>query len=133
MATDLVSLVNGVGNTGKAHAPTSGGTAPAGAAPVTKSNDEVDGAVRTMQKLMMDLGSQLSQTDVAKAALAKLQQTAPNTQVTVDYIQGLARQFGKTAAAGLGKSPVDGVWGKNTREVLLQIKTLVNALGFQDA
>lgn len=94
----------------------------------TISNNETDGAIRTMQKLMMDLGSQLSQSVQAQAIV----KNNPNTKLSPEQIQAMARQFSNTAAGGLGKSPIDGVWGKNTHDALILINQLVQALGIKD-
>jgi hypothetical protein len=134
-ATDAASWVlgpGGDGGHGKAHATPSVNHVPTGGSEAVPVSKDADDAVRTMQKLMIDLGSQLSQPAAAQMALTKLKKEFPNIQVTAEYIQGMARKFSNTAAAGLGKSPIDGVWGQNTRNVLIIIKNFINTLGIKD-
>ena len=111
---------------GKAHVSTESGN---GAAVSSAPNKDVENAVRTMQKLMQDLGSQLSQKEVATNLLASLK----NPSITVQYIIDMGKKFSATAAAGLGKAPTDGVWGGNTKTSLQFIQKFVQDLGFRFA
>ncbi|MCK9567747.1 hypothetical protein M0R72_02205 [Candidatus Pacearchaeota archaeon] len=133
MATDLVSLVNSVGNTGKAHATIGGG---GDAVAKGGAKTEADDSVRMMQKLMMDLGSQLSQTDVAQGIVDRINSENPEALKSIQnptkYIVGMGKKFSATAAAGLGKSPVDGVWGKNTKGALSIINSFAQTIGIND-
>jgi hypothetical protein len=108
--------------TGKAHS-SSDNTAPS-------SNQDlvITDTVRTMQKLMADLGAQLSGAVNAKS----VKNTFHDSSLTVNEIQGLAVRFSNTAAAGLGRASADGIWGSKTRRELLAIKELVSKLRIKD-
>ena len=91
-------------------------------------SDATKNAVRTMQQLMGKLNTDMQTGNAAESALERIKAanggTAPEAFDTSDKIKAAVRSWGATSAGGTTGS-YDGIWGRNTKGVLENIKKFI--------
>jgi hypothetical protein len=87
--------------------------------------------VRVMQRLMGDLEKNLSIPQNLSKIVNSLYKYHFNEKIDGNYIANLAKGFGATSAGGVSGS-YDGLWGKNTKASLQNIKNFVNQTKIPD-
>jgi hypothetical protein len=99
-----------------------------GVASDRSSTDATKDAVRTMQQLMGKLNTDMQTGTVVENALEKIKSanngTAPVEFDTTDKIKQSVRSWGATSAGGTQGS-YDGIWGRNTKAQLENIKRFI--------
>ncbi len=130
----ILSSTYGSG-TGGSHAPVSPGAArrPSGGSSGSGRSsggvsDPAKDAVRTMQQLMGKLNTDMQTGNVAEGALKLIEAAnggkAPEAFDSVEKIKAAVRSWGATSAGGTTGS-YDGIWGRNTKTQLENIKKFI--------
>jgi hypothetical protein len=103
-------------------------TGEAGGAVSSSSSDATKDAVRTMQQLMSKLNTDMQTGNIAETALEKIKDAniriAPEAYDSADEIKETVRSWGNTSAGGTAGS-FDGIWGRNTKAQLENIRAFI--------